>query len=236
MSLLSVSGLTAGYGKSTVLHALDLRVEAGEVVVVLGANGAGKSTLMNVLAGLLPRTGEIRLEGTDIAGRKPHQIAELGLRLVPQGRGTFGGLTVRDNLRVGSATTSDNAQAQDDMERWLDTFPVLRDRLSQRAGTLSGGEQQMLAIARALMGRPRLLLCDEPSLGLAPVIVKQVFAFLREINESDGTAMIVVEQNAELALDLAHRVYLLEVGHFVATGTSADFRDNDAIRRAYLGI
>jgi len=236
MTLLTVAGVDASYGKSRVLHGIDLQVDEGEVAVVLGANGAGKTTLMNAIAGTITRSGAITLSDSDITRMRPDAIANLGLRLVPQGRGTFGSLSVRDNLMVGAATRHDSAQIAEDLDRWLSTFPVLGDRVSQPAGTLSGGEQQMLAIARALMGRPRILLCDEPSLGLAPVIVKQIFGFLREINQSSHTAMIVVEQNAQLALELAHRVYLLEVGHVVASGSPKDFRDNDAIRRAYLGV
>lgn len=232
--LLDVQGLTAGYGAGTVLHGVDLQVDDGEVAVVLGANGAGKTTTMRCLAGLLkPSSGAMTFDGKPHA-RTPDSIVQSGISLVPQGRGTFSGLSVLDNLRVGASTRTDD-EIDSDIDRWFSTFPVLGERREQAAGTLSGGEQQMLAIARALMSRPRLLLCDEPSLGLAPIIVKEVFDILATLNRETGTALLIVEQNAQLALELADRVFLLEVGHVIASGDAAEFRDNDTVRRSYLG-
>ncbi|WP_106396231.1 ABC transporter ATP-binding protein [Actinocorallia populi] len=236
MSLLEVTGLTAGYGPARVLHGLDLRVEEGEVVVVLGANGAGKTTTMRALSGLIPHTGTVVFDGRSLDGLGPDAVVGRGVSLVPQGRGTFSHLTVLDNLRVGAALRRDKAGIREDVDRWCSVFPVLAERGGQEAGTLSGGEQQMLAVARALMSRPRLLLCDEPSLGLAPRIVSELFATLADVNRAEGTALLLVEQNADLALDLASRVYLLEVGRVVAEGEAARFREDESIRRAYLGL
>jgi len=234
-ALLDVSGLRAGYGAANVLHGIDLHVDPGETVVVLGANGAGKTTLLRAVAGLIPHTGTIAVEGRRVTRTRPDLMLARGIGLVPQGRGTLTDMTVRDNLRVGATTRTDRAEIAEDIDRWFTVFPPLGNRRGQVAGTLSGGEQQMLAIARAMMARPRLLLCDEVSLGLAPVVVQEVFRVLGDLNAASGTALLLVEQNAELALDLASRVYLLEVGTVVSTGSSESFRSNDAIRRAYLG-
>ena len=234
-ALLDVSGLRAGYGAANVLHGIDLHVDPGETVVVLGANGAGKTTLLRAVAGLIPHTGTIAVEGRRVTRTRPDLMLARGIGLVPQGRGTLTDMTVRDNLRVGATTRTDRAEIAEDIDRWFTVFPPLGNRRGQVAGTLSGGEQQMLAIARAMMARPRLLLCDEVSLGLAPVVVQEVFRVLGGLNAASGTALLLVEQNAELALDLASRVYLLEVGTVVSTGSSESFRSNDAIRRAYLG-
>ena len=234
MSLLSLTDVTAGYGPSEVLHGITLDVDPGEVVVMLGANGAGKTTTMQAIAGLLPWRGRMELDGKPLPQR-PEQVVRSGVSLVPQGRGTLGALTVLENLRVGAAVRRDPDGIAADIDRWCEVFPVLGRRSRQTAGTLSGGEQQMLAVARALMSRPRLLLCDEPSLGLAPIVVQELFATLARINETDGTAMLIVEQNAELAMDLASTVYLLDVGTIAASGTPADFRADDAVRTAYLG-
>jgi branched-chain amino acid transport system ATP-binding protein len=233
--LLSVERLVAGYGQARVLHGIDLHVDEGEVVVVLGANGAGKTTLMRAISGLLPSTGSIRIGGAEVGGRRPEKVVAAGVSLVPQGRGTFAALTVLENLRIGAAVRRDTAGVKLDIERWFDVFPVLHQRERQVAGTLSGGEQQMLAVARALMSRPKLLLCDEISLGLAPIVVADLFAVLGRINKESGTALLLVEQNADLALALASRVYLLEVGRVASSGAADEFRDNDAVRRAYLG-
>jgi branched-chain amino acid transport system ATP-binding protein len=233
--LLQVSDLRAGYGAAAVLHGIDLEVAAGEVVVVLGANGAGKTTLLRALAGLIPHTGTITVDGHLVTGVRPDLMLGRGVGLVPQGRGTLIDLTVRDNLRVGAITRTSKSEIAVDIDRWFGIFPRLKARENQVAGTLSGGEQQMLAIARAMMARPRLLLCDEVSLGLAPVVVQEVFRVLAEINAESGTALLLVEQNAALALDIASRAYLLEVGVVVSSGTSEVLRDNDAIRKAYLG-
>jgi branched-chain amino acid transport system ATP-binding protein len=233
--LLSVERLVAGYGQARVLHGIDLHVDEREVVVVLGANGAGKTTLMRAISGLLPSTGSIRVGDVEVGGRRPEKVVAAGVSLVPQGRGTFAALTVLENLRIGAAVRRDTAGVKLDIERWFDVFPVLHQRERQVAGTLSGGEQQMLAVARALMSRPKLLLCDEISLGLAPIVVADLFAVLGRINKESGTALLLVEQNADLALALASRVYLLEVGRVASSGAADEFRDNDAVRRAYLG-
>ncbi|KAA1425180.1 ABC transporter ATP-binding protein [Mumia zhuanghuii] len=234
MSLLSIRDLHAGYGSADVLHGISMDVDAGQVVVVLGANGAGKTTTMRAIAGLIGRRGTVELDGKPL-GKRPEQVVGAGISLVPQGRGTLGQLTVMDNLRVGAALRDDKDGVASDIERWTEVFPVLGRRSHQIAGSLSGGEQQMLAVARALMSRPRLLLCDEPSLGLAPIVVQELFDTLSQINKADGTALLIVEQNAELAMDLADTVYLLDVGTIAATGTPAEFRSDDAVRSAYLG-
>ncbi|HTJ35717.1 MAG TPA: ABC transporter ATP-binding protein [Dactylosporangium sp.] len=235
MSLLQVEGLVAGYGPAQVLHGVDLTVGEGEVVVVLGANGAGKTTLMRAIAGLLPSRGTIAFAGHRLGNRRAELVVRAGISLVPQGRGTFTALTVLENLRVGAAVRTDRDGVAADIEHWFGVFPVLQARAKQVAGTLSGGEQQMLAVARALMSRPRLLLCDEISLGLAPKVVAGLFEVLGRINAESGTALLLVEQNAELALALAGRAYLLEVGRVAGQGAAGEFRDNDAVRRAYLG-
>jgi branched-chain amino acid transport system ATP-binding protein len=234
MSLLSVSGLRAGYGPVNVLDDLELQVNAGEIVVILGANGAGKTTTMRAISGTIPRTGSVRLDGVDIDRAKPEAIVKAGIAQVPQGRGTFPELSVADNLRVGAYVRRD--ALDDDLARWYDQFPRLAERRDQRAGSLSGGEQQMLAIARALMSNPKLLLCDEPSLGLAPLITKELFDVIARLNEQEGLSVLLVEQNANLALKIAHRVYLLETGRIVASGSAAELEADDAVRKAYLGF
>ena len=231
--LLEVSGLRAGYGPIEVLHGLDFAVGADEVVVMLGANGAGKTTTMRAVSGTIARRGTVRFDGEDIAHASADAIVNRGIALVPQGRGTFADLSVEDNLRVGGITRS--GSIGDDIDRWFDVFPRLRERRTQKAGSLSGGEQQMLAIARALMSRPRLLLCDEPSLGLAPIITQELFRMLDRLNKEEGTAILLVEQNANLAVDIAHRVYVLETGNIAASGDAAAMRDDESIRKAYLG-
>jgi len=235
VALLDVQGLHAGYGAANVLHGIDLQVGPGEVIAVLGANGAGKSTLLSAIAATIPHTGTISVNGRAVSRARPDQMLQLGIGMVPQGRGTLTAMSVRDNLRVGAVTRRDRGGVEADIEWMYGIFPALKPRRDQIAGTLSGGEQQMLAIARALMARPRLLLCDEVSLGLAPVIVQTLFQVLREVNADFGTALLLVEQNAALALDIASRVYLLEVGSVVDSGPTETFRNNDAIRRAYLG-
>jgi len=232
-ALLEVRDLRAGYGPIDVLHGIDLSVHEGEVVVVLGANGAGKTTTIRAVSGTVQRHGEVTFAGKSIVHAAPDAIVHGGIAQVPQGRGTFVDLTVEDNLRVGAYVRRDDPSA--DIERWFEVFPRLRERSSQKAGSLSGGEQQMLAIARALMSRPKLLLCDEPSLGLAPIIVQEMFRTLARLNTEEGTAILLVEQNANLAMDIAHRAYLLETGSIVATGDAKEMLDNDAIRKAYLG-
>jgi branched-chain amino acid transport system ATP-binding protein len=233
-TLLDVSDLHAGYGPVEVLRGIDLTVAAGEVVVVLGANGAGKTTLIRSISGTINRRGSVRLGDEDISRASPDHIVHAGVAQVPQGRGTFVDLSVDDNLRVGAYTRKDG-DIDADCERWYDTFPRLRERRGQKAGSLSGGEQQMLAIARALMSRPTLLLCDEPSLGLAPIIVQEVFGVLGRLNKEEDLSILLVEQNANLAMDIADRAYLLETGSIVASGDAETIRNDDAVRKAYLG-
>lgn len=232
--LLEVEGLYAGYGPIEVLHGLDLEVADGEVVVILGANGAGKTTTMRALSGTISRRGQIRLVGDDIGHASADEIVRHGVAQVPQGRGTFPELSVEDNLRVGAYVRRDD-EVDADMERWYRVFPRLAERRSQKAGSLSGGEQQMLAIARALMSRPKLLLCDEPSLGLAPIVVQELFDVIHRLNAEEGVSVLLVEQNANLALRIAHRVYLLETGRIVASGPAQELASDDSIRKAYLG-
>jgi branched-chain amino acid transport system ATP-binding protein len=232
--LLNVSGLSAGYGQVEVLSGVDLQVQEGEVAVILGANGAGKTTTMRAVSGMIARRGVIEFAGQNITKASPDAIVRLGIAQVPQGRGTFTDLTVDDNMRAGAYVRHDH-EVNSDIALWYETFPRLRDRRAQKAGTLSGGEQQMLAIARALMSRPKLLLCDEPSLGLAPIITKELFQIIKRLNEQRGLSVLLVEQNANLALDIAHHVCLLEAGRIIAAGSPADIADDDAVRRAYLG-
>jgi branched-chain amino acid transport system ATP-binding protein len=232
--LLNVSQLRAGYGQVQVLYDLDLEVNEGEIVVILGANGAGKTTTMRAISGTIARQGAITFAGQDVTNVSPDVIVKAGIALVPQGRGTFPELSVEDNLRAGAYTRRDNPAA--DIDRWYDVFPRLRERRNQRAGQMSGGEQQMLAIARAMMSRPRLLLCDEPSLGLAPLITKELFQHLAELNRQDGLSILLVEQNANLAIHVASRVYLLETGRVVGSGTGEELQNNEAVRKAYLGF
>ncbi|WP_117000898.1 ABC transporter ATP-binding protein [Desertimonas flava] len=234
MSTLEVKGLRAGYGPVNVLDDIDLSVEPGEIVVILGANGAGKTTTMRAISGMIPRHGTVTFDGTDISHTPAEQIVRLGIAQVPQGRGTFPELSVEDNLRVGAYTRSDNEIGLD-VDLWYETFPRLGERRTQRAGSLSGGEQQMLAIARALMSRPKMLLCDEPSLGLAPLITKELFGIIADLNQRWGIAVLLVEQNANLAMGIASRVYLLETGRIVASGDAASLAADDSIRKAYLG-
>ncbi|MGA9275581.1 MAG: ABC transporter ATP-binding protein [Ilumatobacter sp.] len=231
--MLEVAGLTAGYGQIEVLHGLDFHVEDGEIVVILGANGAGKTTTMRAISGIIGRSGTIDFDGTSIGSAKPDAVVRAGISQVPQGRGTLTDLSVEDNLRAGAYTVK--GSVSDDIDRWYEVFPRLAERKDQRAGSLSGGEQQMLAIARAMMSRPKLLLCDEPSLGLAPIITQNLFKILGELRDEMGMALLVVEQNAGLSLQLADRAYVLETGHIVATGTGEELLADDTIKQAYLG-
>jgi branched-chain amino acid transport system ATP-binding protein len=232
--ILTVTGLKAGYGPVQVLRGLDFNVARGEIVVILGANGAGKTTTMRAISGTIERQGAITFDGRDIADLRADEIVKLGVAQVPQGRGTFVDLTTEDNLRLGAITRSDN-EIDLDVDRWFEVFPRLKERRTQKAGSLSGGEQQMLAIARAVMSRPTLLLCDEPSLGLAPLVVQELFRTLERLNREQGTSILLVEQNANLAIDIAHRVYVLETGGIAASGDAATMRDDESIRKAYLG-
>jgi len=234
-SLLEITGLRAGYGPVTILHGIDMRIAAGEIVAVLGSNGVGKSTLNNVISGLIrPRGGTLRFDGADITGATPKAIVERGLAQVPEGRRVFPNLTVRENLELGAYCRGGANRARN-FERMCGIFPRLRERLGQLAGTLSGGEQQMLAIARGLMSEPRLIILDEPSLGLSPRLVEEMFTLIGTINR-DGLAVLLVEQNVVQSLGIAARTYVLEQGRFVIEGASADVLADPALRRTYLGL
>jgi len=232
-ALLEVKELSAGYGSTQVLHGIALEVAEGGITTVLGANGAGKTTLLRALCGMIRSSGQVRLRGEVISGRATEDIQGVGH--VPDGRGTFLDLTTEENLKLGAYTRKDKKRVAEDFERLFGYFPRLRERRHQQAGTLSGGEQQMLALSRALMLRPRLLLLDEPSFGLAPLVVQDIFRIMRRINKEEGVSMLLVEQNANLALDLADHVYLLETGRVVVSGPSSVIRHDEAVRRSYLG-
>jgi branched-chain amino acid transport system ATP-binding protein len=234
-SILDVRGLHAQYGATRVLHGIDFAVEEGGITTILGANGAGKTTTLRAVCGMVKTQGEIVLAGTRIEAKATESIVRLGVAHVPDGRGTFVNLSVEENLRLGAYTRSDKAEVAADFERMFGYFPRLKERFRQQAGLLSGGEQQMLAVSRALMLRPRLLLLDEPSFGLAPLIVQELFEIFRTINKQDRVSMLLVEQNAALALKLADTAYLLETGRVVISGTAESIRNDEAIRRSYLG-
>jgi branched-chain amino acid transport system ATP-binding protein len=233
--LLQLSGVHASYGEAEVLRGIDLQVGEGEVVVLLGANGAGKTTTLRSICGMVGTRGSVRLGGTEITGKPTEWIVRQGISHVPQGRGVFGVLSFEENLRVGAWNRKDTKGIEADIDRWYAVFPRLAERRTQLAGGMSGGEQQMLAIARGLMARPRLLLLDEPSLGLAQIITRGLFAQLEEINREESVAMLIVEQNAELALSFAARGYVLESGSIVLSGSADEVRGNEDMRRAYLG-
>ncbi|MGW4368974.1 ABC transporter ATP-binding protein [Nocardia takedensis] len=232
---LRVTDLRAGYGAAKVLHGLSFSVAEGEVTAILGPNGAGKTTLLRALCGMVRVRGEIRLAGRSVAGRAPEAMARLGVAHVPEGRGTFGRLSVEENLRLGAYRRRDRARVDADRRRILDYFPVLGERLGEAAGGLSGGQQQMLALGRALMLRPALLLLDEPSLGLSPVVTQELFRIVHTINREERTTVIVVEQNAHLALAAAHHAHVLESGRLALSGTAAEIRADDRVVRSYLG-
>ena len=232
---LELHDVSAGYGAGDVLHQVSLDVRSGEIVVMLGANGAGKTTLMRAISGVISRRGTILLDGVDISRARADEIVRRGLVQVPQGRGTFVDLTVEENLRVGALSRRDAMAVNSDIDRWYETYPRLAERRRQKAGLLSGGEQQMLAVSRAMMSRPRLLLCDEPSLGLSPKLTGELFASLEAINKEWDMGMLIVEQNAAIALSIATRGYLLEVGSITRSGDAETLSDSDAVRAAYLG-
>jgi branched-chain amino acid transport system ATP-binding protein len=235
MSLLEVEDLSVWYGPVQALRGISLRVDDGEVVALIGSNGAGKSTTLRTISGLLkPKTGSVRFDGRSIAGRAPHSISRMGVVQVPEGRGIFDNLTVEENLDLGGYLVRNAASLQKSRDHALALFPILAQRLKQPSGTLSGGEQQILALARAFLAGPRLLLLDEPSLGLAPQIVQNIFRVLAEINR-EGTTILLVEQNARLALRLANRAYVLETGQIQAHGPARELAASDAIAKAYLG-
>ena len=235
-SLLEVNGLTAAYGATEVLHGVSFTIEAGRITAVLGANGAGKTTTLRALCQMVRTGGSALFEGRQLVGRATEEVVRLGIAHVPDGRGTFTALSVAENLRLGAHVRRDKDRVADDVEKMYSRFPRLGERRHQQAGTLSGGEQQMLAISRALMLRPKLLLLDEPSFGLAPKIVAEIFRILRGINVDDGVSMLLVEQNARLALELADRAYLMETGRVAVSGTSAELMADESVRRSYLGV
>jgi len=234
--LLQLDDVEARYGPVKALHGVSLTVGEGEVVAVLGANGAGKTTTLRAVSGTVKRSGEIVFAGNRISRRPPEAVARLGIAHVPEGRGTLTDLTVRENLRLGAYVRRDRAGIRDDEQRVLSYFPWLELRAGQRAGTLSGGEQQMLALAGALMLRPKLLLLDEPALGLAPMVVSEIFRIVGELNEREGLAVLVVEQNAVLALEASSRAYVLENGRIRLSGSAEELERNPEVQRAYLGV
>jgi branched-chain amino acid transport system ATP-binding protein len=233
--ILEARGLEAHYGWTKALHGVDFAVEERGITTVLGANGAGKTTTLRAVCNMVKTAGEIRFGGRRIDGLATEAIVRMGIAHVPEGRGTFVALTVEENLRLGAYARGDRADHARELDRVYRHFPVLRERRRQQAGTLSGGEQQMLAIARALMLGPRLLLLDEPSLGLAPLLVQEIFAIVRAINREGGVSVLLVEQNAAMALDLADHAYVLETGRVVLSALAADLRRDEAVRRSYLG-
>jgi branched-chain amino acid transport system ATP-binding protein len=236
-ALLEVRDVEARYGALTALHGVSLEVGEGEAVALLGANGAGKTTTLRAISNTVRKTGAVRLAGREIGRRAPEAIARLGVAHVPEGRGIFAELSVWDNLRMGAAYARRDGRTSGraDVERVMELFPWMPERRRQQAGTLSGGEQQMLALARALAARPRLLLLDEPSLGLAPLVVQEIFRIVRVLNTDDGLTVLVVEQNANIALDVCDRAYVLEVGQVALEGASDELRRHEGVRRSYLG-
>ena len=233
--MLKVENLDVYYGNIHALHAVSFEVKEGEIVTLIGANGAGKTTTLHAISGLIPiAAGSVRFLDQDLTSLTPHKIVELGLTQVPEGRRIFANLTVKENLEMGAFTRKDRKGVNDDYERIFTRFPRLKERLKQVAGTLSGGEQQMLAIARTLMSRPKLVLMDEPSMGLAPLLVKEIFDIIKEINAT-GTTILLVEQNAQLALTIADRAYVLETGRVVLQGNANELANSEEVRKAYLG-
>ena len=235
MALLEVRELRAAYGHTRVLHGIDFSMQPGSITALLGANGAGKTTTLRALCGMVSTEGEVRFSGESIARRKTEDIARLGIAHVPDGRGTFLNLTTEENLRLGAYVRRDRRNVEPDLERVYGYFPRLKERRRQQAGTLSGGEQQMLAVSRALMLAPKLMLLDEPSFGLAPLIVRELFNILRRINQAERVSMLLVEQNAAMALELADHAYLIETGRMVRAGSAAALKEDDAVRKSYLG-
>jgi len=234
-SLLELEGVRAGYGPTSVLHGVSLAVPDGGVVSLLGANGAGKTTTLRAITGGVRWTGEIRLGGRSLRGKPTEDIVRAGVAHVPEGRGILTELTVDENLRLGSHLRRDGAEVKKDYDRVFEYFPVLKERRRLSASTLSGGEQQMLALARAFLMKPRLMLLDEPSLGLAPMVVRSIFEIIRSINQTSKVAVLLVEQNARIALELSSDAYVLEVGRVAVHGDSAELKDNESVRRSYLG-
>ncbi len=233
--LLEVSGLNAAYGATKVLHDVSFSLEVGHITAILGANGAGKTTTLRALCQTVQTSGSIVFDGQQLVGKATEGVVRMGVAHVPDGRGTFTSLSTEENLRLGGYVRGDKAELALDMEKAFTRFPILKQRRHQQAGTLSGGEQQMLAISRALMLRPKLLLLDEPSFGLAPLIVAEIFRIMRTINTEDKVSMLLVEQNASLALDLADHAYLLETGRVALSGPSEQIKNDESVRKAYLG-
>jgi branched-chain amino acid transport system ATP-binding protein len=233
--LLEVNKLCASYGATQVLYDVDFSLEAGHITAILGANGAGKTTTLRALCQVVRTSGSIQFDGQQLVGKSTEAVVRMGVAHVPDGRGTFTGLSVEENLRLGAYVRGNKNEMLQDMERMFTRFPILKERRHQQAGTLSGGEQQMLAISRALMLRPKLLLLDEPSFGLAPLIVAEIFRIMRTINKEDRVSMLLVEQNASLALELADHAYLLETGRVALSGPSDTIKNDESVRRAYLG-
>jgi branched-chain amino acid transport system ATP-binding protein len=233
--LLEVNKLCASYGATQVLYDVDFTLETGHITAILGANGAGKTTTLRALCQVVKTSGSIQFDGQQLVGKSTEAVVRMGVAHVPDGRGTFTGLSVEENLRLGAYVRGNKAELAEDLERMFTRFPILKARRHQQAGTLSGGEQQMLAISRALMLRPKLLLLDEPSFGLAPLIVAEIFRIMRTINQEDRVSMLLVEQNASLALDLADHAYLLETGRVALSGPSETIKNDESVRKAYLG-
>ena len=233
--LLTVKGLTAAYGATQVLFDVDFSLAQGQITAILGANGAGKTTTLRAICQAVKTGGSVLFDGQQLVGKSTESVVRMGVAHVPDGRGTFTALSVEDNLKLGAYVRGDRAEVAHDIEKAYTRFPRLKERRHQQAGTLSGGEQQMLAISRALMLRPRLLLLDEPSFGLAPLIVAEIFRIMRSINQEEKVSMLLVEQNASLALDLAHHAYLLETGRIAISGPSERIKNDETVRRVYLG-
>jgi branched-chain amino acid transport system ATP-binding protein len=234
-AMLNVKDLRAYYGQVQALHGMEFALNEGSMVTLLGANGAGKTTTLRAICNMVRSTGSIEFEGKSLAGKTTENVVRLGIAHVPQGRGTFTTMTVEENLQLGAISRGDTKNIPDDIERMYNHFPVLKQRHTQQAGTLSGGEQQMLAVARALMLRPRLMLLDEPSFGLAPLIVRDLFKILGKINREDKVSILVVEQNAQLALEIADKAYVIETGRIVMSGTADEIANNEDVRKSYLG-
>ena len=234
-TMLTINDINVFYGAIHAIKGVSLEVNEGEIVTLIGANGAGKSTILRTISGLLkPKTGSIQFEGQEIAGMPAHEIVKTGISQVPEGRRIFAEMSVLENLELGAFTRKDKDGIKADMELVFERFPRLKERIGQLAGTLSGGEQQMLAMGRALMSRPRLLLLDEPSMGLAPLLIKEIFAIIQDINKT-GTTVLLVEQNANMALSIAHRAYVLETGRITLSGNAKELAASDEVRKAYLG-
>lgn len=234
-TMLTINDINVFYGAIHAIKGVSLEVNEGEIVTLIGANGAGKSTILRTISGLLkPKSGSIQFEGQEIAGMPAHEIVKTGISQVPEGRRIFAEMTVLENLELGAFTRKDKDGIKADMELVFNRFPRLKERIGQLAGTLSGGEQQMLAMGRALMSRPRLLLLDEPSMGLAPLLIKEIFAIIQDINKT-GTTVLLVEQNANMALSIAHRAYVLETGRITLSGDAKELAASDEVRKAYLG-